>query len=235
MKKLKLLTLSSLAFLSTVPVFAQDADEIISKYISAIGGATNWGKVNTIYYEGNFEAHGTKVQIYKTIWNNKGMRLNMIAPQINAFEIVTPAEGWEFKPFLGQDKPVALTRERLAKDADQYDAQGIFIDYKAKGHRMEYAGTATINGKQCYKIDVTHKSGKFETVYFDATSYFLIRSVGNLPGMGDVVTDFDQYTLLPEGIWFPMSISTNPGTGDVIISKIEINKSVKETIFKPVN
>ncbi len=214
---------------------SQNADEIISKYITAIGGSSNWEKVESIYYEGDFEAHGVKMKVYKSILHGKGMRLNMSSPQFTSFEIITPSQGWEYKPFLGQTKPEQITPDRLLLEETQYDAQGIFINYKTKGHSMTYAGKETINGKECYKVEVKHKSGKIEQAYFEASSFLLARITGKTSIKDDIVIEFDDYTLLPEAIWFPRTITTNPGTGKVSLMKIEINKTINEGIFKPVN
>jgi hypothetical protein len=45
--------LFSAVIFSSFAVKAQTADEIIDKYIDAIGGKENWKKVNSIKMEGN--------------------------------------------------------------------------------------------------------------------------------------------------------------------------------------
>jgi hypothetical protein len=50
---MKKLFVFSAAFLMGLSTFAQNVDEIISKHITAIGGAENWKKINSIVMEGS--------------------------------------------------------------------------------------------------------------------------------------------------------------------------------------
>ncbi len=63
MKVLKL----ALAICASVPITisakAQTADEIVDKYITAIGGADNWKKVNSVTSEGNLTVQGADVAV----------------------------------------------------------------------------------------------------------------------------------------------------------------------------
>ncbi len=47
----------------------------------------------------------------------------------------------------------------------------------------------------------------------------------------DVTTNLSNYQKLPEGIYVPLSIGLP--FGEMIISKVEINKPIDENIFKP--
>lgn len=223
-------------FLITVTCKAQSADEIVANYINAIGGIDNWKKVNSIFYEGKLTVHGTDVTIYKTVLHGKGMRQNMTTASMTAFQISTPNEGWEFMPFRGQQKPEQLGEGAVKLNADQYDAQGVLVDYKSKGHSIEYLGKETIDGKECYKLQVKHKSGKIEILYFDASSSLMVRSVVKQNENGkevDVITKLSNYQKQPEGILYPMTIGLP--MGEMNITKVNVNKPVNESIFKPVN
>lgn len=236
MKKIIMTSLFVGTFLVTIGLKAQTAEEVVTKYINAIGGFENWKKVNSIYYEAELNAHGNNVQVYKTILNGKGMRRNMVGMGAVAFEIMTPKEGWEFLPFMGQQSPVQVEEDRVRQSADQYDAQGILVDYKAKGHSLGAMVKETLDGKECYKITVKHKTGKEEDFFFDTATYLLVQINGKQKmngNMMDVVTRFGDYSLQGPGIRFPMSTSMN--NMDAIIKKVEINKVVNENIFQPVN
>ena len=229
-----LLIISFLVF--TVTATSQTAEEIVTKYVAAIGGSDNWKKVNSIFYEGKFEVHGTDVAFYKTVLNGKGMRQNMVTSSMTAFQITTPTEGWKYMPFEGQQKPEMVSQDFLKENADQYDAQGVLIDYRQKGHSVEYLGKETIASKEFYKLLIRHKGGKIETLYIDPQTYLLERSIVRQKINGkeeDVVTKFGNYKKLPEGILFPMTI-TLP-FAEMNLVKVEINKPVNENIFKPMN
>lgn len=60
MKVLRFAFTASLFLLMTAG-YAQTADEIVSKYVTAIGGADNWKKVNSITSTGKMSVQGADV------------------------------------------------------------------------------------------------------------------------------------------------------------------------------
>lgn len=235
MKGLKLV-FTVILFLAAVAGRAQTADEIVTKYITAIGGADNWKKVTSMTSTGKMTVQGADVGVELIVLNGKGMRQNITVNGMTGYQIVTPAAGWGFMPFQGQQKPEPVTDEMLKESADSYDAQGTLVDYKAKGHAIEYLGKEDVEGTECYKVKVTQKSGKVETLYFDPVSYLAIRSISKQKANGqemDVTTDLSNYQKLPEGILVPMSIGLP--FGELTLTKVEVNKPVDESIFKPSN
>ena len=236
MKFTKLVSLASASLLVTMVCRSQSADEIALNYINATGGQENWKKVSSIVYEATLRVHGSDVALYKTILHGKGMRQNMTGMGITAFQITTPAEGWSYLPFEGQIAPEPVSEDIVKLNADHYDAQGVLVDHKLKGHILHYAGKETIDGMELHKLEVKHKSGKMETLYFDPGTSLMIRSVVKQTIKGketDVITKFGNYQKLPDGIFYPMNI-TLP-FGELTIKKVEVNKKVNENIFKPIN
>ena len=225
----------TIAFTAT----AQTADEIVAKHITAIGGAENWKKVNSITSEGSLTVQGADVAVTMVVLNGKGMRQNISVMGMTGYQIMTPDSGWNFMPFNGQQKPEPVTAETLKESADQFDAQGSFIDYKAKGHTIEYLGKEDIEGTEAHKVKLTQKSGKVSTTYFDPVSFLAIRSVSKQKANGqeaEIVTTLGNYKKLPEGILVPMSVSVPVGPGasaELTFTKMEVNKPVDESIFKP--
>ncbi len=80
----------------------------------------------------------------------------------------------------------------------------------------------------------TLKSGKIETVFIDPKTYYIIRVITKQKANGkemDVTTNLSNYQKLPEGIMVPWAIGLP--FGEMQISKVEINKTIDENIFKP--
>ncbi len=160
---------------------------------------------------------------------------------MTGYQIMTPASGWNYMPFQGQQKPEPVTEETLKESVDQYDTQGSLVDYKAKGHSIEYLGKEDVEGTEAHKLKLTHKSGKTETMFFDPESYLMIRTITKQKANGqetEVTTSMSNYKKLDEGILVPMSFNIPIGPGmnaDLTITKVEVNKPVDEAIFKPSN
>jgi outer membrane lipoprotein-sorting protein len=213
---------------------AQTAQEIVSKHLTAIGGEDAWKKITSMISEGNLKVQGAEVTVKMTVLNGKGSRQDISVMGMSGYQIVTPTAGWNYMPFNGQTKPEPITEDAVKESADQLDPQGVLVDYKTKGHTVELLGKEDIEGTEAFKLKVTQKSGKTETVFLDPSSYYILRSVTKQKANGqemEITTNFSNYKKLPEGIVMPMSI-TLP-FGELTLSKIEVNKPVDEKLFKP--
>jgi hypothetical protein len=149
---------------------------------------------------------------------------------------MTPAAGWGFMPFNGQTKPEPVTEDQVKEGADQLDAQGTLVDYKTKGHTVNLLGKEDIDGVETFKMQLTQKSGKTETLFIDPKTYYIIRMISKVKANGqevDQTTNLSNYKKLPEGIVVPMSITLPQG--ELVVKKVTLNGPVDETIFKPAN
>ncbi len=231
MKKffLSILTIATVGF-----TYAQTADEIVNKHIEAIGGTDAWKKVNSMVTTGTLKMQGAEIPISLTVLNGKGSRQDLTIMGMNGYQIVTPTQGWKFFPFQGQKEVEPITADDLKEAQDELDVQGSLVDYKTKGHTVELLGTDDVDGVDAFKLKETLKSGKTQTIFIDPKTYYIIRVISKQKANGnevDVTTNLNNYQKLPEGIMVPLSIGLP--FGEMVISKVEINKPIDENIFKP--
>jgi hypothetical protein len=234
MKQIKYSVIALVAFLISVASFSQTVEEIVNKNIEATGGAEAWRKVTSIRTEGSMTVQGAEVAITITVLHGKGMKQEISVMGMTGFTIVTPAAGWNFMPFQGQSSPEAMTADELKEGQDDMDAQGILIDYAAKGTTVELLGKEDVEGTECFKLKATTKNGSVETMFIDPKSYLVVRTITKQKANGqetEVITDLANYQKTPEGILVPMSL-TLP-FGEAKISKVEVNLAVDEKIFSP--
>jgi hypothetical protein len=212
---------------------AQTADEIINKHIAAIGGKDAWKKVNSLVMEGALNVQGAEISVTIRQLHMKGQRQDISFGGMTGFVINTPTEGWMFLPFQGQQKPEPQPAELVKEESDGLDVQGNLIDYKEKGHSVEYLGTEDVEGTECHKLKVNRKNSGEQTLFLDPDSYFIIRSVTKSKAMGqemDVRTDFSDYRDV-SSVKIPFSISTP--NGPINIKSAKVNEPIDESIFKP--
>jgi hypothetical protein len=212
---------------------AQTADEVIQKYITAVGGADAWKKVKSVRMIGAVNYNGTELPVTVTFLTKKAMRAEYSMNGMTGYDIVTDKEGWTFNPFMGQKEAQAKTAEEVKENQDQLDQMPL-LDYKTKGHKVVYIGKDDIAGNACYKLQLTLATGKEETLYFDAKSYYQVRAVSKTKANGkdvESVANYSNYQKLPEGISVPMTVESE--MGPFAIKTVEINKNVDESIFKP--
>jgi hypothetical protein len=213
---------------------AQNADSIINKHIDAIGGKEAWLKVNSMKMEGVMKVQGTEIGMKITILNNKGMRQDITFGGMSGYQIVTPTGGWNFMPFQGQKQPDPITDDDLKEAQSELDAQGTLINYKEKGHNVEYIGTEDVDGVDAIKLKETLKGGKVETIYIDPKNYYIMRVVSKVKANGqemEQTQNMSNFQKQPSGIVVPMSMSM--GFGEMTITKIEVNTPIDDSVFKP--
>ncbi len=234
--QMKKFLLSIIAVTAMTFVFAQEqtADQIVSKYVDAIGGTEAWNKVNSIVMTGSMKVQGTDIGLVSTVLNKKGMKQEITVNGMTGYQVLTPTAGWNFMPFNGQKVPEPVTADDLKEQQEELDVQGNLVGYKDKGHTIELLGTDDVDGVNAFKLKETLKSGKVETIYIDPANYYVIRVVAKQKANGqeqEVTTDLSNYQKLPEGIVVPMSVKLP--FGEMNITKVEVNKDVDEKIFAP--
>lgn len=238
MKSLKITFLAA-ALLGGITGFTQTADEIADKHIEAIGGKENWRKVKTVITEGVMSLQGMDIPVTTTAVHNKGNRQDLVIMGQPNFVILTPTAGWTYMPIQGQTTVEALPEDAVKKGVDELDAQGALVDYKAKGHSLEYLGKENAEGKELHKLKLTLKGGKVTTYYIDGQNFLLVKSTNTqeMNGMKmEMTTGYGNYQKLPEGVSVPMSLTIPLGPdmfADMVLSKVTINKDVPEETFKP--
>jgi hypothetical protein len=223
-------------------VKAQTADEIIQKHITAIGGTENWNKIKSMKKIGSMSIQGMDVSMIYTVANFKGIRTDISAMGMNGYVIATPTEGWMYLPFQGMDKVTPIPAEQIKTKTyqEQLNVKANQLIDKSNISKAEYLGKDTINNVACLKLKITDKEGNEQTDYFDASTYYMIRTEAKVKGGGkdkdeeqDVTANFSDFQKQPEGVVIAMTVSAPMGGGDINFKSIEINKSIDENIFKP--
>ena len=213
---------------------AQTVDEIIQKYVNAVGGAENWKKIHSLRTTGYFKLNGVDYSFNATALNRKGIRTEINFGGKSVCKVMTPVAGWTFDQLEIPAKVEEMSKEEVLQSQDGLDIEGDLIDYKAKGHSIVYKGIDTVDGVACYKLCETLSSGKEENMYIDAHTYLLVRSAQKITYNGperiQTIT-YRDYKKLEDGIYFPKILIIDYGT--ITISDFEVNIPIDEEIFKP--
>ena len=97
-------------------VKAQTADEVIDKYIAAIGGKEKWKQIKSIKVEGQVEVQGLEIPFVVQSVNSKGTRMDAEFQGSKFIDITTPAAGWSQNPMAGKATLQPLTADELNKN-----------------------------------------------------------------------------------------------------------------------
>lgn len=231
MKKLFTAVALSLCMVGTQ---AQTVDEIVENHLKAMGGKEKMAALQSVIMKGSLNIQGFDIEITQTTVHGVGSRTDINVPTMGeGYVIVTPTKGWNFMPFQGMSEPEEMPEEQLKTRQSQLDLTGSFYNYKDKGTAIELLGKEAVDGKDCFKLKVTTKSGRASTVFLDATTYYRVKVVAKVQteeGEVESVTTFSNFKATPEGYVFPMSSVNQQGPTE--FSSVEVNKKVDEKIFQ---
>lgn len=233
MKKFFVHTLLAVAFMSSsFTGTSQTADEIIDKYIAAIGGKENWKKVNSIKMEGNVEVQGLEIPFTMQAVNGKGVRTDGEFQGNFFIDIITPTKGWSQNPMAGKATLQPLSDDELKEKLDDLDLQGAFIDYKEKGSMVEFLGKDEEDGNEYFKIKLTTKNKNETTYFFDTKTYLVYKQETITKQQGQeikVVVKSLDYQNVEGGVKMPFKL--DQGQMVLAAKKFTVNGTIDEKIF----
>ncbi len=232
--KIILFVLLAIVFPAVV-LKAQTADEILEKHIAAIGGRDNWNKIHSISMSGTLSAGGQVADFSTTVVDGKAFRQDFTMMGVTGYKIITPTAGWMFMPGAGDEQTRQLSKEEIYDAQPQLSVKGNLIDYKSRGANVEYLGKEKTEGQDCYRLKITEKNGREERLYISTDNYYLVSALTHVMVNGheiDVATVYRGYEKQPEGVLIATIVNTQGSS--INFTRIDINKPVDESIFKPV-
>ncbi len=230
-----------LALLLCLPALAsaQTADDIVAKYIEARGGLAKIKGVQSERVTGTIIFAPT-VQGPFMVERERPNKMHMevsLGGQTLIRVYDGKSSGWVYDPFSQTPSVQPMNENELRNILDEADFEGPFIDYKAKGNKLEYAGKTDVEGKPALKIKLTNKNGDVSYFSFDAATYMLLRWQGTRKTPEKDVPAESLFRKFNEvdGLQYPFLIeSSSPGTDQtqkILADKIEVNVAISESHF----
>src|SRR5262245_11951486 len=171
------------------------ADEILEKYVKALGGKEAIEKTTSLTAKGTFEIEAANitgdVESHQKA-PNKYANLFTIPGMGGGGRIYDGTKGWDANPMTGIRE---LSGEELAvlkREADFHQA----LNLKKHYPKMEVKGKETVGKYETYVISATPAEGGPEKLYFDIASGLLVRrDAERETGQGKVASEeyFDDY------------------------------------------
>lgn len=237
MKANKSLLFTAIAMFIAVTVSAQTADEIIGKYVQAIGGKDVLTKFTSVYTEFSMEVMGMQITGKSTILNGKGMKQEMEVMGSTMITCLTDKGGWAINPMGGSTDPVDMPAEQFNSSKDQIVVGAPFVNYAQNGYKAELQGTETVGTVSAYKVKLTDANSKSSVYYFDPKTFYLLKSIQQTDNQGQMVENiitFSDYRTA-NGYSMPYKMDMDMGGGQMTmtmtVTKAEFNKPVDEAIF----
>lgn len=236
MKKIKITLLVAIAMFIAAFAKAQTADDIVNKYIDAVGGKDAVSKVNSVYIEASITAMGNESSGTTTIVNGKGWKSESEMMGSKLVTVYSDKGGWSINPFMGSSDATAMPDEMYKSGEDQiYVFQ--FLDYAAHGAKIELLGQEKVGDANAYKIKYSNKDNSETTFYFDANTYLIIQAEKDISMMGQdmqMVVHTSNYQKTDAGVLMPTTTQVDYGTQFSLTTnakKISINTAIEPTVF----
>ncbi len=223
-----------LAIMGFSGVQAQTADEIVNKYVDAIGGKAKLDQIKSAYITGTTQMMGNGAQSKTSILEGKGFRLEYEANGQKVIQVFTDKGGWQINPMMGSTTPQPLPDEMYKGSRGQIFITGPLYNYAAKGNKVELVGK---EGND-YKLKITNTDSVETTVYLDGTTYYLTKLTRTANFMGqamEMTIKFSDFKKTDFGVVFPYLTEINIGGQFTItntLDKIELNKPIDPAIFE---
>lgn len=233
MKKLIYGFMAVAALAGAVSLSAQTADEIVGKYVAAIGGKDAISKVKSMTMETSVQVMGTDAPGTTTIVDGVGFRSETDFNGQKIIQCLTDKSGWMVNPMAGAADPTPMPDDQYKARKDDIYVGGQLYDYAAKGSKIEMFG----KDGEAYKIKLTTKDN-VEAIYVIDPKTFLVTSVmtkGDMQGQPvDVTTKLSDYRKTEVGYMVPYAMDIDLGgqfSLTITVKKVELNKTIDPAIF----
>jgi hypothetical protein len=185
-------------------------DQVLDKYVKAIGGKAAFEKLTSRVSKGTLEMDQLPGPAAEEIYAAK-----------RGFN---GAVGWEDNPQTGMRDITGPELAAMKRDADFYMA----IKLRELYPKMTVKGKESVNGHDAYVVEATPPAGAAQTMYFDADSGLLVRTVRETEGPnGKATLDifFDDYREV-DGIKLPFVLHFSLGDFAFVIKLSEVKHNL---------
>jgi hypothetical protein len=234
MKKITLLLLAiaGLSGFGLSGLRAQSVDEIVNKYVDAIGGRKVLSGITSLVIESSVNVMGSDAPSVTHIINGKGFKSETDFNGAKIVNCITDKGGWAINPMAGQTTPTAIPAEQAKAGQGSYQVGGPLFDYATKGYKVELAGKDAAD----FQLKASG-NGVTVTYYINANTYLIDKMVNKVNANGqelEITTSFRDYKKTDAGyiIAYTQEVTYPQFTVAITHSKVEVNTPVDASIFE---
>ena len=219
---------------------AQTADQIIQKYIQQTGGEKAWKGIKTLNSSGKYNYGGIEFPFTAIVKAPNKYKFIVPLNGKHYTQVFNGKTGWKIDAFKNETKPQYLTGKparALANEAD-VEIESSLINYAKKGFNIHLEGKETIEGKECFKVNLFKKEGEIESYFIDSQGYSLVmkRALSKNDELEKTILDayFSDYREV-NGVKIPFVVSYKFKDQNILkitTEKVEVNVKVDDYIFK---
>lgn len=210
------------------------ADQLISKYLQALGGKANIDKVKDIAVTMNATVQGMALTM-KQQQKGADKMLVQVLMNNNPLQRVTinGDKGKMEAPMQGVNKE--MTADELATQKLETDMFSM-ARYDKLGVKTAVTGQEKVDGTEAYVVEATAANGQKTLHYFDKNTGLLLKDVKSLQTPQGPISQSKSYKNYKEvnGVKYPHLIETTVGPQVIKaeVQSVEVNKGISDDTFK---
>src|SRR5438874_2652392 len=155
---------------------AQTAEEIVARYVKAVGGMDKIQTVHSLRRSGKFiGGGGFEAVILQENKRDASVREEFSLQGMTGINAYDGKTGWKVEPWNGKKDPEALSEEEMKQIVEDADFDEPIVNYQQKGNKVEYVGMEKVEGTDAYKLKVKLASGDVQYYYMDTDYYVPIK------------------------------------------------------------
>lgn len=215
----------------------QTADDIVNKYMDALGGKEKIKSIRSIYIEGQLDIMGNQASSTTYIINGKGYRNDLDFGGQVITQCITENGGWAINPMAGQTTAQDIPDEQVKASQTQFHIGGPLLDYADRNIKLELQGTEKVGGADDYKLQATTPEGTEFVFFVNPDTWFADKLITRATINGQKVETtiaYSDYEKTEYGFMMARKVEVTVPQGYTITmnqTKIEVNKDIDPRIF----
>jgi zinc protease len=216
-------------------------DQILSKYVDALGGEQAIRKITSLVITGTqFIPTGPGGTVPTPAMVERYLKAPNFSVTIYRTPMYAISQGFDGKTAWSQDQmgrvteAVTLDNQRAMRAADFYEP----LNLKPQYAQMRVRGIEKVSDRDAYVVVGVPREDTPEWLYFDTQTGLLLRKQTVLPtpiGNSPFRMDFDDYRDIGSGVKFPFLIHMNPANprtelapeATLRVTKVEANRPIE--------
>ncbi|HXO05801.1 MAG TPA: hypothetical protein VN884_09270 [Candidatus Sulfotelmatobacter sp.] len=202
------------------------ADQILDKYVAAIGGEAAWHKLNSRVSKGTIDIPAVNLSGTVEV-HEKAPNLSLAIVNLSGATFTRGFDGttaWSDDPQNGLRTESGAEADDSKRQADFYHQLNMRKYYS----KWKVTGTQKIGDHDAYEVEATSTAGDLDKMYFDTQSGLLVRAINTVhsPQADQVVqADLSDYRDT-DGIKLPFSVHSSTAQAEYTIAFTEVHHNV---------